>query len=116
MLKYLLIAAASVCLTACSKDGDKLVGTWISESGDTVMTITPGSLWIDYKISVTGNDGYLNNACKTVVLYSNNGFNCYGFPDQTARIMYQSNLQPESDLLVATSTIDGNFVNYHRFH
>lgn len=116
MRKYFVIVASVCFLTACSNDGNKLIGTWISESGDTVMTISSGSLWLDYKISVTGSDGYLNSACKTLVLYSNNGFNCYGFPDQTARIMYQSNLQPESDLLVATSVIDGNFVNYHRFH
>jgi len=115
MYKFLAFTLV-LAITGCNSDGGKLVGTWISESGDSVMTINSGKILINYDIKISGSNGFLSEACKTMVLYSNNGFNCYGFPDKTARIMYQSNLQPESDILVATSAIDGSFINYHRFH
>lgn len=112
----IVFAAIIVGISGCSGDAGKLVGTWVSESGDSIINIKPGKLLIDYTIEVSGDSRYLQEACKTLVLYSNNGFNCYGFPDKTARIMYQSNLQPESDILVATSANDGSFINYHHFH
>ena len=114
MKKVLLASLCGLSLSACSEQADKLLGRWENTSGTSSITIKAGMLGFNYRITTLNAPQYLSDSCSSVVIFSNNGFNCFKFPNKTARIAYQAGPQAASDSLISDNVYSNTIEVYHR--
>ncbi len=112
MKNRLLIISLACILFGCSNDGDHLIGNWKNDADGSIINIQKSVL--GYNIHSSSENGFINDCCKFLVIYSNSGFNCFSFPNKTARLTYQGATKFESEVITATDIKVDQSQSFHR--